>query len=140
MTPPVLQHVLEGIPPSLQWPVKTCVYTSIVCYILSVATGNVSQVDRIWTFMPLIYTAYFALLPLWPKSSPLPLFPFTPKDVYPSVSKSYNPRALLMLGLVVSLLLAYVSEMRKLRASFRSRLFGLPGVFWLQYMLYCVLM
>ncbi|KAI0346184.1 DUF1295-domain-containing protein [Trametopsis cervina] len=99
MPPAALQHVLLGIPPSLQWPVKICTYTTIACYVLSVATGNVSQVDRIWTFMPTIYTAYFALLPLWPRESPLPLFPFTPAEVHASVAENWNPRALLMFGL-----------------------------------------
>lgn len=51
--------------------------------------------------MPTLYTAYFALLPLWPKAPPLPLYPFTPKGVYPSVAENYNPRALLMFGLTV---------------------------------------
>lgn len=104
MPPPVLQDVLLSIPPSLQWPVKICIYTSAACYVLSVITGNVSQVDRIWTFMPALYTAYFALLPLWPKTPPLPLFPYTPEGVYPSVAQNYNPRALLMLLLAVCLL------------------------------------
>ncbi|KAF7789714.1 hypothetical protein EIP86_000660 [Pleurotus ostreatoroseus] len=99
MPPPAVEELLQGIPPSLQWPVKTCVYTSIACYVLSVLSGNVSQVDRIWTFMPTIYTAYFALMPLWPSQSPLPLFPYTPEDVLPGVAQSFNARALLMLGL-----------------------------------------
>lgn len=102
MPPPVVEEFLQGIPPSLQWPVKTCVYTSIACYVLSVLSGNVSQVDRIWTFMPTIYTAYFALMPLWPSQSPLPLFPYTPEDVLPGVAQNFNARALLMLGLTVS--------------------------------------
>ncbi|PSS05509.1 hypothetical protein PHLCEN_2v3791 [Hermanssonia centrifuga] len=101
MPPAIVEDVLQGIPPSLQWPVKICLYTTIACYVLSLATGNVSQVDRIWTFMPAIYTAYFALMPLWPKISPLPLFPYTPEDVLPGVADTYNPRALLMASLTV---------------------------------------
>ena len=102
MTLAVVQDALEGIPPSLQWPVKICLYTTVTCYVLSVATGNVSQVDRIWTFMPTIYTAYFALLPLWPKIPSMPLYPYTPETVLPDVAKNYSPRALLMLSLTVS--------------------------------------
>lgn len=52
--------------------------------------------------MPTIYTAYFALLPLWPRVSPLPLFPFTPEDVGEGVATNWNSRALLMFGLQVS--------------------------------------
>lgn len=52
--------------------------------------------------MPTIYTAYFALLPLWPRVSPLPLFPFTPEGVSEGVATNWNPRALLMFGLQVS--------------------------------------
>lgn len=104
MPPAVLQNALLGIPPSLQWPVKICLYTTAASYVLSVITGNASQVDRIWTFMPTIYTAYFALLPLWPRIAPLPLFPSTPENVYPSVAHNYNPRALLMFGITVSCL------------------------------------
>lgn len=54
--------------------------------------------------MPAIYTAYFALLPFWPNEAPMPLYPYTPKDVYPGAAERYSPRALLMLGLVVRLL------------------------------------
>ncbi|GJE96205.1 DUF1295-domain-containing protein [Phanerochaete sordida] len=99
MPPAVVQQIIQGIPPSLQWPVKTCIYTTATCYVLSVVTGNVSQVDRIWTFMPTLYTAYFALLPLWPRESPMPLWPFTPQDVNSSIATQWNPRALLMFGL-----------------------------------------
>ncbi|EKM58479.1 uncharacterized protein PHACADRAFT_252828 [Phanerochaete carnosa HHB-10118-sp] len=99
MPPAVVQYAIQGMPPSLQWPVKTCIYTTATCYVLSIITGNVSQVDRIWTFMPTIYTAYFALLPLWPRESPLPLFPFTPKGVHLSIATHWNPRTLLMFAL-----------------------------------------
>ncbi|KAJ3556617.1 hypothetical protein NM688_g1929 [Phlebia brevispora] len=97
----IVQQFLEELPPSLQWPVHICAYTTVACYVLSVITGNVSQVDRIWTFMPTIYTAYFALLPFWPKTSLLPLFPYTPEDVLPAARQNYSPRALLMLGLTM---------------------------------------
>ena len=94
--------IYKGIPPSFQWPVKFCFYNSVVAFVLGVVTGNVSQVDRVWTFLPTIYTAYYALLPLWPRESPLPLFPYVPETVHPDVTEKLSPRALLMFGLVVS--------------------------------------
>ncbi|KAH9989000.1 hypothetical protein BJV77DRAFT_1069738 [Russula vinacea] len=47
----------------LEYPLKLCAATTLATYVISVVTGNVSQVDRVWTFMPTIYTAYWALLP-----------------------------------------------------------------------------
>ena len=101
---PVIDEILEAIPPSLQWPVQTCAFTIIACYVASVITGNVSQVDRIWTFMPTIYTAFFALLPLWPSQKPFPLslLPYNPEGVDLGITQNLNPRVLLMFGLVVS--------------------------------------
>ncbi|KZT42150.1 DUF1295-domain-containing protein [Sistotremastrum suecicum HHB10207 ss-3] len=32
-------------------------------WVASLATGNVSQVDRVWTFLPLIYTSWFTFYP-----------------------------------------------------------------------------
>ena len=37
---------------------------TLATYTASLITGNVSQVDRIWTIMPTLYTTYWALLPL----------------------------------------------------------------------------
>lgn len=108
MMAPVSDLVRNGIPPSFEWPVKFCVATTTVAYVLSMMTGNVSQVDRVWTFLPTIYTAYFALLPLWPQVAPMPLWPYTPEVVHRSVSERYTPRALLMLALVVCLPSFYV--------------------------------
>ncbi|KZT73507.1 DUF1295-domain-containing protein [Daedalea quercina L-15889] len=88
------------IPASFVWPLKFCTGTTLVAWVLSLITGNVSQVDRIWTFMPTIYTAYFALLPLWPQEPLLPFWPNTPETVHSLVRQSYSPRALLMFGLV----------------------------------------
>lgn len=39
----------KGITPAFYWPVKFCVTTTAATYILSIITGNVSQVDRVWT-------------------------------------------------------------------------------------------
>ena len=104
MLPAILQDVpnLQAIPPSLLWPVKTCAHASAACYVLSIITGNLSQVDRIWTFMPTIYTAYFALLPIWPRVEPFPLFPFTPEAISDSLATNWNKRALFMFALQVS--------------------------------------
>jgi hypothetical protein len=88
-----------SIPPSLQWPFQFFVAITAAVFILSVLTGNVSQVDRVWTFLPWIYTAYFALLPLWPRNPVFPLFPYTPAEV---TFTDMSPRSLLLLGLVVS--------------------------------------
>ncbi|KAJ8488110.1 hypothetical protein ONZ45_g14071 [Pleurotus djamor] len=82
--------------PEFEWPLQFCVFSTVSTYVLSILTANVSQVDRVWTFLPTIYTAYFALLPLWPSSKLIPLFPFSP----PTTDASFSPRALLMLALV----------------------------------------
>ena len=87
------------IPPTLHWPVNFCIFATALLYVVSVVTGNVSQVDRVWTFLPWVYTAYFAFLPLWPRNPVLPGFPYTPAEV---TFTETSPRALLMFGLVVS--------------------------------------
>ncbi|KAI0073665.1 DUF1295-domain-containing protein [Panus rudis PR-1116 ss-1] len=98
--PMFFDMIQKGLQPSFWWPVKFCVATTLTTYVLSVITGNVSQVDRVWTFLPTIYTAYFALLPFWPKEPLLYLWPHTPTEVATEVGQRYSPRALLMLGLV----------------------------------------
>ncbi|GLB40528.1 putative integral membrane protein [Lyophyllum shimeji] len=90
----------ESISPVYQWPVKFCAATTLVVWILSVLTSNVSQVDRLWTFLPTIYTAYYALLPLWPQEPLFPLCPYTPRDLGWTIVRDFSPRALLMFGLV----------------------------------------
>ena len=96
---PDLPALKAGIPLTFQWPVKFCIYSSLITYILSLLTGNVSQVDRLWTFLPVIYSAYYALLPWWPFESPLPLFPYSPKELDRTLLNEGNPRAQLMLAL-----------------------------------------
>ena len=39
-----LAPVKAGIPPSFQWPVKFCFFNILTTYLLSIVTGNVSQV------------------------------------------------------------------------------------------------
>ena len=41
----------------------TCLFSAALCYIVSTLTGNYSQVDKLWSIMPMIYaltTAYFS--------------------------------------------------------------------------------
>lgn len=116
MAPLPVEVFLRGIPASFQWPVKFCASTTFVLYILSLLTGNASQVDRVWTFLPTIYTAYFALLPLWPSHAVMPLWPYTPETVHPAVATTYSPRALLMFGLVVRAALIYLQLSTNLSA------------------------
>ncbi|KAE9406931.1 DUF1295-domain-containing protein, partial [Gymnopus androsaceus JB14] len=87
------------------WPLQFCLFSTIATYVASVITSNVSQVDRLWTFLPTIYTAYFALMPLWarPTGQPTPLIPFVPADLQlQTESQSWSPRALLLLGLITT--------------------------------------
>ncbi|KAG0697375.1 hypothetical protein DFH29DRAFT_156937 [Suillus ampliporus] len=94
-------RVLTNEAPMFVWPVKFCVAMTVATYVLSIITGNVSQVDRVWTFLPTIYTVYYALLPLWPSVAPTFFFPYTPDALAASARETYSPRALLMASLVV---------------------------------------
>ncbi|KAH7873438.1 uncharacterized protein C8R40DRAFT_1161690 [Lentinula edodes] len=98
---------------ALAYPFSLCLFSTAVTYIASVLTSNVSQVDRLWTFLPTIYTAYFALAPLWPKEPTyvagiqIPFIPFLPAQLqaqYPlddlTASITFSPRALLILTLI----------------------------------------
>ncbi|TFK40227.1 hypothetical protein BDQ12DRAFT_680546, partial [Crucibulum laeve] len=89
------------VPPALDWPVQFCAFATAATFVASIVTSNVSQVDRLWTFLPTIYTAYYALLPLWPNTQPFFLFPYSPKDLGWTVASTFSPRASLMFGLIV---------------------------------------
>ncbi|KAJ7454846.1 hypothetical protein FB451DRAFT_1279580 [Mycena latifolia] len=91
---------MDAIPPAFEWPVQFCIFTTAATYVASIITSNVSQVDRLWTFLPTIYTAYFALLPLWPQEQPFYLAPYTPAALGIAPG-AYNPRALMMLSLII---------------------------------------
>ncbi|KAF8525839.1 DUF1295-domain-containing protein [Hysterangium stoloniferum] len=54
----------QHIPPAFVQPVQFCLFNIAWTWIASLLTGNVSQVDRIWTFLPAVYTAYYAVYPL----------------------------------------------------------------------------
>ncbi|KAJ7510289.1 DUF1295-domain-containing protein [Mycena galericulata] len=88
-----------SIPPAFEWPVQFCIFSTAATFVLSIITSNVSQVDRLWTFLPTIYTAYFALMPLWPQEQPFYLVPYTPAALEIG---DYNPRALMMLSLIIT--------------------------------------
>jgi len=79
---------------------KVCLLVTVVTWVLSLVTSNVSQVDRLWTFLPTIYTAYYALLPLWPNTQRYPLVPYAPKNLGWATVKDFSPRALLIFGLI----------------------------------------
>ena len=100
---PLSNH--QGFNSLLDYPLKVCGATTLSTYLLSIITGNVSQVDRLWTFLPTIYTAYWALLPLWPHKSAYwsYLLPYVP-DEASHFARDFSPRALLMLGLTVRIL------------------------------------
>jgi len=87
------------VPPAFEWPVQFCVFLTAATFVASIITSNVSQVDRLWTFLPTIYTTYFALLPLWPQEQPFYLAPYTPSVLGIA---AYNPRALLLLSLITT--------------------------------------
>jgi hypothetical protein len=99
-TTTMLNDWINSLPPAYRWPAQLCIFTTAATYILSVITSNVSQVDRLWTFLPTIYTAYYALLPLWPNQQPFILAPYSPKDLGWTVATDFSPRALLIFGLV----------------------------------------
>ncbi|KAK4335949.1 hypothetical protein RTBOTA2_004723 [Rhodotorula toruloides] len=42
-----------------------CTGISVVVWLLGEVTGNVSQVDRLWTTLPLVYSAHFTFWPYW---------------------------------------------------------------------------
>ena len=90
-----------NVPPFLDWPAQFCVFTSLAAWIVSIITGNVSQVDRLWTFLPTIYTAYYAFLPLLPNEQKYPFVPYAPKELGWAIVKDFSPRALLIFGLAV---------------------------------------
>ncbi|KAK7044212.1 hypothetical protein VNI00_007933 [Paramarasmius palmivorus] len=89
------------VPPAFEWPLQFCAFVTVTTYVLSIVTSNVSQVDRLWTFLPTIYTAYYALLPILPKAheQPFPLYPYVPASLE-KLAEEWNPRAVMMLGLV----------------------------------------
>ena len=99
-----MMDILNQQAPLFVWPIQLCLGATLITYVLSVLTGNVSQVDRLWTSLPTMYTVYYALLPLWPRTSPMFLLPYTPETVHESFVGTFSPRALLMLALVVSCL------------------------------------
>lgn len=48
--------------PALRDAALFCASAVVVCWVLSVATGNYSQVDRLWSILPALYVGWFASL------------------------------------------------------------------------------
>jgi hypothetical protein len=88
--------------PLLTWPLVFFVFSSAFTWFFSAVLSNSGTIDRLWGFLPAIYTAYFALLPLWPNNVPTVLVPHIPLGAESVLTEAFNPRALLMLVLVVS--------------------------------------
>ncbi|KAJ3732170.1 DUF1295-domain-containing protein [Lentinula guzmanii] len=94
------------------YPFSLCLFSTAATFIASIVTSNVSQVDRLWTFLPTIYTAYFALGPLWPKEPTtlggfwVPFVPFVPAELEAQLPRNatgsiaFSPRALVLLILI----------------------------------------
>ncbi|KAG6819357.1 hypothetical protein H0H93_012572 [Arthromyces matolae] len=95
-----LKDLFDTIPPGYQWPAQFCIAMTLVTWVASLITSNVSQVDRLWTFLPFIYSAYYALLPLWPLDPLFFLCPFMPKSLGWAAARDFSPRAVLMLVLI----------------------------------------
>jgi steroid 5-alpha reductase family enzyme len=102
---------LQDVKSLFVYPRRLCAAATLTTYLLSIITGNVSQVDRVWTFLPTIYTAYWALLPLWPYNSAYwrYLLPYVP-DEASHFARDFSPRALLMLALTVRTLAPVTPE------------------------------
>ena len=98
----ILRRRRSVVPPTFQYPIKLCAATTVTVYILSLITGNVSQVDRLWTFLPVIYSSYYAFLPWWPRKPLFFLFPYSPHGVDRRIMSEGNPRTLVMFVLQVS--------------------------------------
>jgi len=97
---------------TLEYPLVLCTAVTLTTYVLSLITDNYSQVDRIWTFMPTVYIAYWAFLPLWPtgiKVFPY-VIPYVPQGLDGDLVQKYSPRALMMFGLSVSTQLCTLNQ------------------------------
>ena len=55
---------MSHISRTFEQPVQFLFFNIAWTFIVSLVTGNVSQVDRVWTFLPTLYTAYFTFYPL----------------------------------------------------------------------------
>jgi steroid 5-alpha reductase family enzyme len=95
------------LPSYLAWPAKFCVIVTLETWVHSIITNNLSQVDRLWTFLPTLYSAYYALLCLWPRRRLLWLVPYVPEELEHAAT-DLSPRAVLMFALIVLWMCRYV--------------------------------
>ncbi|KAJ3805117.1 DUF1295-domain-containing protein [Lentinula aff. lateritia] len=116
----------------LAYPFSLCLFSTAATYIASVLTSNVSQVDRLWTFLPTIYTAYFALGPLWPEEPTsvggvwIPFVPFVPAQLHAQYPRDERTGALTVpTRALVLLTLINLWMLRLSYNTFRRGLFSL---------------
>lgn len=128
-----LTMTLFNLPPYLDWPAQLCLLSTGVAWVASLITSNVSQVDRLWTFLPTIYTAYYTFLPALTNSQPFLFVPYAPKELGWASVKDYSPRALLMFSIVFIWMCRYaispkcliLSQTRPCRLSYNTYRRGL---------------
>ncbi|ESK95390.1 integral membrane protein [Moniliophthora roreri MCA 2997] len=102
--------LMAELPPWLHYPAQVFVLATTSTWLASVVTGNASHMDRLWPFMPTIYTVYFTLLPCWPNEQKWILTPYVPKEVTEQSiarygidpTKDFSLRALIIVGLVAA--------------------------------------
>lgn len=73
----------------------------IASYVMSVLTRNVSQVDRMWTTFPVIYSLHFALFPLLNENGAA--FAHNLPRVWLMVAMQVSPSGALVVRLLISL-------------------------------------
>ncbi|KAK7036755.1 hypothetical protein VNI00_011421 [Paramarasmius palmivorus] len=110
--------LMAELPPWLHYPAQVFVLATTSTYVASVVTGNASHLDRLWPFLPSIYTIYFTLLPWWPNEQKWILMPYVPEEVTKQSierygidpTKDFSLRALIIVGLVGAWSIRFVDE------------------------------
>lgn len=52
--------MLSEVPPLLVTPLYFCAALIVLCWLISIVAKNYSQVDRLWSILPVVYVGYFA--------------------------------------------------------------------------------
>lgn len=79
-----IAEYIQEYDPVLHVPIYLMLFHTTWTYVVGELTGNCSQVDRIWTFLPPMYSCLYALMPL---------LPFAPKEIQEA---GLNHRVILM--------------------------------------------